>query len=102
MDEKIIDKVNIFTERVKKMLSVKMVILYGSYAKGIERENSDIDVAIVVDDLNDNWLKVNSKLFLISAEIDSNIEPNLIVLKDYKSDFLQSIMKYGKIIYKAA
>ena len=102
MDEKIANNVNVFAERVKKMLSVKMIVLYGSYAKGMERENSDIDVAIIVDELKENWLKVNSRLFLLSAEIDSNIEPNLIVSKDNKSDFLISILKYGKIIYKAA
>jgi predicted nucleotidyltransferase len=99
MDQKIYDEVKLFADKVNAFLPVKMIILYGSYVKGLQRPNSDIDVAVVVDVLKDNWLKVNSKLFLLSAEIDDKIEPNLIVSKDNQSEFLESIKKYGAIIY---
>ena len=100
--KKIADEINAFTAKVTEMLPVKMVVLYGSYAKGTERDDSDIDLAIVVDKLEESWWKVNSRLFLISADMDANIEPNLIVSKDNKNDFLQNILKYGKIIFQAA
>ena len=99
MDQKAFNRVKLFAEKINSFLPVKMIILYGSYAKGTERPDSDIDVAVVVDELTDNWLKINSRLFLISADIDDKIEPNLIIYKNNKSDFLESILKYGIIIY---
>jgi len=99
MDQKAFNGVKLFAEKINSFLQVKMIILYGSYAKGTERPDSDIDVAVVVDELTDNWLKINSRLFLISADIDDKIEPNLIIYKNNKSDFLESILKYGIIIY---
>ncbi len=99
MDQKVYSRVKLFAERIKPFLPVKMIILYGSYAKGTERPDSDIDVAVVVEELNDNWLKVNSKLLLISSEIDDKIEPNLIICKGNKSGFVESIMNYGIVIY---
>ena len=99
MDKKVHDKLTTFVDRAKKLFPVKMIILYGSYATETQRENSDIDIAIVVDELEGKWLTVNSKLFLLSAEIDNKIEPNLIIRKGNKSEFLESILKYGKILY---
>jgi predicted nucleotidyltransferase len=100
MDQKIYDKVKLFADRVNHFLPVKMIIIYGSYVKGMQRPDSDIDVAVVVDKLKENWLKVNSNLFLLSSEIDDKIEPNLIVSKDNQSDFLESIKKYGIIVFE--
>jgi len=97
MDKKIYKEVKLFSEKIKKFLPVKMIIVYGSYVKGTQRPDSDIDVAVVVDELKENWLKVNSKLFLLSSEIDEKLEPNLIISKGNKSEFLESIMKYGII-----
>ncbi len=37
-------------EIVSKGINLKKVILYGSYAKNLQREDSDIDVAIVADE----------------------------------------------------
>ncbi|MEK7813895.1 MAG: nucleotidyltransferase domain-containing protein [Candidatus Desantisbacteria bacterium] len=102
MDKNIIDEINLFVQKVIKILPVKMITLYGSYARGTQGPESDIDIAVVVDDIQENWLKLNSKLFLIAAEIDYKIEPNLIILKNNTSDFLESIMKYGKIVYQVA
>ncbi len=99
MDQKVFNRVKLFASNIQALFPVKMIILYGSYARGTERPDSDIDVAVVVNELNDNWLKVNSKLFLMSSDIDDKIEPNLIICKDNKSEFLESILKYGIVIY---
>ena len=44
---KSIDK---FVEEIKKKYNVTAIILFGSYAKGTENENSDIDIAVYADD----------------------------------------------------
>jgi predicted nucleotidyltransferase len=100
MDKAIIKKIKKYSELVKDLLDVSEVILYGSYALGKERENSDIDVAIVVNEIKGDYLKITSELFNITRGIDSRIEPILINKKKDKSGFLESILKYGKVVYQ--
>jgi uncharacterized protein len=102
MDNSIIDKVNKYAEIIKSKYPVKMIILYGSFAKGMENKNSDIDVAVIIDEVDENYLEISSGLFKYVMEIDERIEPNLIFIKNNRSGFLESILKYGKIIYKSA
>lgn len=46
-----------YKEMVAEKLPLKALYLYGSYSKGNYREDSDIDIAVVVESLNDNYLK---------------------------------------------
>ena len=50
-----------YKEMVAKKLPLKALYLYGSYSKGNHREDSDIDIAVVVDHLNDNYFEIQSK-----------------------------------------
>lgn len=99
MDKRINQKIIEYTKLVKNIMSIKMVILYGSYAKGIEKETSDIDLAVVVEDLKGDYLELSALLFSLVKNIDIKIEPVLISEKNDKSGFLESILKYGKIFY---
>lgn len=98
MDRKIIEKVRKYAEIVRKEMPVKMVILYGSYARDMESLNSDIDVAVVVDEIESDYLELSARLFHLVREIDTRIEPVLLSSNDDKSGFLSSILKYGKMI----
>jgi predicted nucleotidyltransferase len=100
MDFDVIETVKKYTEAVKDFIPVRMVILYGSYARGTERQTSDIDVAVVVDKIKGDYLEQSRQLFHLIRGIDSRIEPVLLSSKDDKSGFLDSILKYGKIIYQ--
>ena len=44
------DEVRRIVEALKKREGVLAVILYGSRAKGVEREESDVDICVVVPD----------------------------------------------------
>jgi len=99
MDSSVITSVNQFTEAVKKTLPVSMVILYGSYAKGTENIWSDIDIAVVADNLEGNIIDAEYNLFRLRRDIDTRIEPILFNGTKDKSGFLESILSYGKIIY---
>jgi len=83
------------------MMPVDMIILYGSYARGTERTGSDIDIAIVVDELDGDYLDISSRLFSLTRQVDAGIEPKLIIRKNNRSGFLESILKYGKIVYRS-
>ena len=103
MDKQIvIERVKQYADLVRQNFNVRKVILYGSYAKGTARENeSDIDVAIILDRLDDDLLMSEAKLFRLRRNIDIRIEPILLEESDDKTGFLDEIMKTGEIIYNA-
>lgn len=100
MDSKIDISINRYAELVKKSMPVNMIILYGSYAKGTENKDSDIDIAVVVDELEEDFLDASARLFSLCREVNTDIEPKLIIRKNNRSGFLESILKYGKVIYR--
>ena len=53
INKNIVDSINQFIKEIKKQYNITAIILFGSYAKGTENENSDIDIAIVSDDFDD-------------------------------------------------
>lgn len=102
MDKKeVIEKLTGYTELVKKYFAVKMVILFGSYSKNLAREDSDIDVAVVVDRYPNDVLTAEVELFKLRRQIDSRIEPVLFEIgqKD-PSGFFQEILDTGVLIYQ--
>lgn len=98
MDREVVDKVRKYAELVKREMPVKMIILFGSYARGSEKRSSDIDVAVVVERLQNDYLEQSARLFHLIRGIDTRIEPILLTSEGDKSGFLSSILNYGKII----
>ena len=97
--EEIIDKTKEYSERVVNFMHPKMVVLYGSYAKGIANEDSDIDIAVICDSIGDDFLEKSYQLFKLRRGIDSRIEPVLLEKENDKSGFCEEILKNGKVIY---
>lgn len=79
-----------------------MVVLYGSHAKGTERPDSDIDVAVVVDKLEGNFLDTYRKLFRLRRDVDIRIEPVLIEESNEETGFLKEVLSTGYVVYRAA
>jgi predicted nucleotidyltransferase len=100
MDTAIIKKIKKYADIITSKYPVNMIILYGSYAKGVEKEDSDIDVAVVINQIDDRYFKLNAELYKAVRKVDERIEPNLVFIKNNRSGFLESILKYGKVIYK--
>jgi len=101
MDKKIIKIAERYAREVKNFLPVKMVVLFGSRAKGKATKSSDIDIAVVVDKFTGDYLKTSAELFNMVRRVDKKIEPVLLSMKNNKSGFLERILKEGKIIYKS-
>jgi uncharacterized protein len=101
MDKKtVIERVHHFSETLRDEYDPVMVILYGSYAKETQNESSDIDVAVIVEKINGDFLDQEARLYCIRRQIDDRIEPVLLDIHDDQSGFLESIIKNGEIIYK--
>ena len=52
-----------------------MFLLNGPYAKGTATSDSDIDIAVIVDKLDSDYLDEQAKLFKLRRSVDFRIEP---------------------------
>ncbi len=80
---------------IKNHIHFDKIYLYGSYAKGTSTEESDIDVAIIMDESKDEYFVMVPLLWKLRRTIDFRIEPLLIETKYDKSGFLNEIIKTG-------
>ena len=98
MDLSVIEKVKRYAGIVRQAMEVKKIVLYGSYARETEHADSDIDVAVIVDRIDGDYLELSARLFELVRDVDVRIEPVLLNENSDKSGFIESIMKYGKEI----
>lgn len=90
-----ITKVQQYRILLQQHFSIESVYLFGSYAKNSNREDSDIDVAVVVNHIDGDYFAVNPLLWKLRREVDDRIEP-ILIEKDYdETDFLSEVKKYG-------
>jgi predicted nucleotidyltransferase len=98
----IIDKVKIYKKLVKEHfpVSVEQFWLFGSYAKNSAHEDSDIDVALVVHHLDENYsiLETEPLLWKLKRQVDCRIEPHVIVPEEDYAGLLNDIHKTGFLI----
>ena len=90
-----------YAKLVVANMIVNKIILYGSYARGDYRANSDIDVAVVVSkkNLSNNVLKQMGQLVRLTRDISFDIEPILLIEEDDKSGFFYYFSEYGEVVY---
>lgn len=72
--------------------------LFGSYVKNSNTVDSDIDIALVIDELQDSErFNMQVQLMMLASQFDSRIEPHPISRSDINSDnpFVYEIMKTG-------
>jgi predicted nucleotidyltransferase len=83
-------------EALGRIQSVKLVVLYGSYARKVQSAKSDIDLLIVAD------RKDHDKIEDILAASELNIQPIIKTAEEFKtldSGLLSNILRDGKILY---
>ena len=80
---------------LKKYFDIDKVYLFGSYAKNTNKEDSDIDVAIIVNDLKGDYFSTRPLLWKLRRQIDDRIEPVIIQKNKDNSGFLEEILKSG-------
>jgi predicted nucleotidyltransferase len=84
-----------YAAAVRDIIDAKAIFLYGSHAKGTATKDSDIDIAVVVDEVNGDYLTLVSKLWSLTRKISHDIEPVLLTNDDRRSGFLQTVEKTG-------
>ena len=99
IDNKIIMQiVQKYVEIIRQNYNVESIILFGSYAKGTQHEDSDIDIAIITDDIENDIFDEEVNLMKLRRGIDYRLEPHIIRIEDYKkisTPFIQEIINTG-------
>jgi predicted nucleotidyltransferase len=98
---KLYDQVQAYAKRVAERYHPKLIVVYGSYARGKATSDSDIDIAVVCDSLGDDFLEKTVDLFRLRRDIDLRIEPVLLEADSMDNSFYNEILRTGKIVYAA-
>lgn len=92
----VIEKLKRYKSLVEKHFDLYKMMLYGSYAGGAQTEESDIDVALILNNVEGNYFDYVPKLWKLRRAIDTKIEPVIFKYgKDDPSGFYEEIMKKG-------
>lgn len=96
VDVNILKSVEKYIKEVSKHYTIQEVYLFGSYAKGTNHEDSDIDVAIIINS-DSNVFDLMVELMMLTQNIDLRIEPHPIKVKDFEdgNPFVQEIIETG-------
>lgn len=87
-----------YVEKICENYNVEAIIVFGSYAKGTEHEDSDIDIAIITDDIKNDVFDEEINLMGLRKGIDYRLEPHIIRINDYKNrstPFIQEVIDTG-------
>lgn len=90
------EKRKIIKETILKKVDCEAILLFGSYARGTQNAESDIDIAIKPN------RKISKKeMFEIRLELEETIKSDvdLINLDYINDDFRYEILMNGKILY---
>jgi predicted nucleotidyltransferase len=99
MDKKedIINKVRAYRDLVLKdfPMKIEQVYLFGSYAQGTPRTDSDIDVAFVVNRFEGDFFQVIPPIWKLKRKVDVRIEPHVIARDTDYAGLLDEIRRTG-------
>lgn len=90
-----INKVTEYKRLLQNYFQFETMYLFGSYTNGTNRNDSDIDVAIVVNRADEDFFAINPLLWKLRRQVDDRIEPILIERDFDEANFLSGIKKYG-------
>ena len=97
IDNRIMESIKKYIEKISEHYQIEAIILFGSYAKGTENEDSDIDIAIISSDFKD-IIDDGANLIGLTWKIDTRIEPHPITTVEYENvatPFVQEVINTG-------
>lgn len=97
INREIMESIEKYIEKISQYYKIEAIILFGSYAKGTENENSDIDIAVISSDFK-NIIQDGADLIGFTWKIDTRIEPHPIRTEDYENiatPFVQEVINTG-------
>lgn len=95
--EQAINLARAYKRAVERLLPVKALYLYGSFSKGTYTAESDIDIAVIVDKLKDDYFEDTPLLWNLRRKISTLIEPVLLT-EDSSNPLYRDVMRTGILI----
>lgn len=92
--EQALELVRQYKQTISGMFDTSKVYMFGSYSKGTAHEESDIDVAVVIPELKDDWLSVVPRLWGATRNVSTLIEPVLLE-ECHPSPLYDDVMRTG-------
>ena len=90
----------LYAGEVIKEMSPDKVLLFGSYANGSARDESDIDIAVIFDGLKGDWFQACTRLSSLTWNVSTHIEPVLLDSGDDESGFVEEVLRTGEVVYQ--
>jgi predicted nucleotidyltransferase len=93
-------------ERIVNAVNPLKIILFGSYAYGVPKKGSDLDILVVVDNIKDSKRELRLKIrkalreFVIGKDIIVLSAQELENWENIPYTFISSIVRKGKILYE--
>lgn len=89
----------LYIDLISTKYNIKQAFLFGSFARGTNHDNSDIDIAIIVNNVVD-IIDTQIDLMKLRRKIDLRIEPHPFMFSDFdkSNPVVNEILKYGVII----
>lgn len=94
--DEIIETLCLFKNELNKIINLKKMYLFGSYSQNMQKPESDIDVAIIVDSIQGDYLKYLTSIWKLGGDLDPRIEP--VVFEENQPDysgFYKTIIQTG-------
>ena len=87
ISKELLNIINNYVLELSKEISINKVILFGSYAKGTNHEDSDIDLAIFSDDFS-NMERIEALKFLLlkASDLTIDLQPQPFTLADLEDE----------------
>ena len=91
-----------YTNKVRQFYQPKQIIIFGSYINGTPHTESDIDIAVIFEKVEGDWLETWGRLIGLREGISYNIETHMLDETCNRTGFLDHIRKTGEIVYQSA
>jgi predicted nucleotidyltransferase len=88
-----------FVKKAKKVPKLECIILFGSMVRDEADKRSDIDLLLVFDSGNPKSYLSEIISIITSLKPHREIKPTITNLTDYDEEFLQTVMREGKVLW---
>jgi uncharacterized protein len=92
---------DVYIDSISTKYNILQAILFGSFAKGTHHDDSDIDLALVINNVSD-IIDTQIDLMKLRRNIDLRIEPHPFMISDFNNSnpVVHEILKYGIVLRK--
>ena len=87
VDESIVEIVRRYLRLLRERgVPVSFAVLFGSFARGDQRPESDVDILVISKEYDKDWRRWNRKLWELRYLVDARIEPTPVGEREFETD----------------